>query len=145
MTTYIHAYIHTYFLLREFSLYITIFLHRRKTKYFVLLKYNDRFNPFRRLCNLQVCPLFSDSNLTPPGYVILLNITIHKGMMMILTGHSWQKYHQQIVLKESSWLPWHSHLSENRNIFTMLPLAYNGQSRKIERSIHLAIFRCTFN
>ena len=79
MITYIHAYIHTYFLLREFTLYITIFLHRRITRYFVLLKYNDRFNAFTRLCNLQVYLLLSDSNLTPPGYVIMLNITIHKG------------------------------------------------------------------
>ena len=79
MITYIHAYIHTYFLLREFTLYITIFLYRRITGYFVLLKYNDRFNAFRRLCNLQVYLLFSDSKLTPPGNVILLNITIHKG------------------------------------------------------------------
>ena len=75
MITYIHAYIHTYFLLRAFTLYITIFLHRQITRYFVLLKYND----LRRLCNLQVYLLFSDSNLTPPGYVIMLNITVHKG------------------------------------------------------------------
>ena len=38
----------------------------------------DLNDTFTRLCNLQVYLLFLDFKLTPPGYVILLNITIHK-------------------------------------------------------------------